>query len=366
MQDRRARALPLQLNPKRSMPLCSAKSIVSDRQRIVYSLLTVMFVFTGGSNTSAEDVIRYGPASGRGEARVKGTVLEYTGRELRVRLPGGREQQLDGGKVIEVTTTWGPAVQRGDAEFAKGNYLQASRAYRDGLPAEMRIWARRRILAQVVWCLRYQGQTRAAIETFLAIYESDPTTQFLPAIPLSWSTSQPDPALQHYAEDLLDDSSPAARLVGASWLLTSGSRGKALRELRAIDDTDARITFLAQAQLWRILIGRVTADETIPWQQRIDLMPSEIRAGPYFLLGKALAEAGEPQDAALAFMRVPILYPPERLLAASALFAAGQQLEHLQQIPAANTLYREIVSDHAESPLADRARQRLAALQSVE
>ena len=54
------------------------------------------------------------------------------------------------------------------------------------------------------------------------------------------------------------------------------------------------------------------------------------------------------EPAALALMRIPILYPEQRALAAAALLQAARSLESLGRTDEARRLYREVVGDHAD------------------
>ena len=77
-------------------------------------------------------------------------------------------------------------------------------------------------------------------------------------------------------------------------------------------------------------------------------MPEPIAAGPYFLLGLARAQRQQPEQAALAVLRVAILYPQRRALAAQSLLEAGRVLEGLDRKQSALRLYRELIRDYPE------------------
>ena len=70
----------------------------------------------------------------------------------------------------------------------------------------------------------------------------------------------------------------------------------------------------------------------------------------------------KPDEAALALLRIPILYPRERSLAAAALLTAGGCLERLQRPAQAATLYREVVAGAGSISEADEAQRRLQSL----
>jgi hypothetical protein len=79
-------------------------------------------------------------------------------------------------------------------------------------------------------------------------------------------------------------------------------------------------------------------------------------------LGLACSRLDQHEEAALLFLRAPILQPLDRVLASQALLAAGRELETMGQIDAAANVYREIVLEHEKSLAAPTAQQRLTAL----
>jgi len=194
----------------------------------------------------------------------------------------------------------------------------------------------------------------------LALYRSDTTTFHFSAIPLVWSGRPPDVSVEKHAAALLEDAQqPVGQLIGASWLLTTAKRPQALQMLRSLSNAaDARIIFLAEAQLWRTQLATLTDDNLTRIQTRVATMPQAIRGGPYFLLGSAYARRGQPAKASLAFLRIPINFPDYRSLAAQALLAAGSELETINRNNEARGLYREIIVEYADTPVAATAQER--------
>ena len=161
-----------------------------------------------------------------------------------------------------------------------------------------------------------------------------------------------------------DVAAPSAlRLLGASWLLTTDNRTAvdALRRLSA--DGDPRVAQLAAAQLWRTRIAEATTADAQQWQAQIERMGAEIRGGPYFLLGLALARLDQHEDAALALLRAPLLYGQSSpALAAEALLAAGKELDQAGQRDSAATLYREAIANYGATLAGREAEIRLSQL----
>ena len=74
-------------------------------------------------------------------------------------------------------------------------------------------------------------------------------------------------------------------------------------------------------------------------------------------LGNSLQQAFE--QAALALMRIPILYPQHRLLAAQSLLDSGRSLEKLDRSKQAVRLYHELIRTYPQSRSTAEARSRL-------
>lgn len=316
------------------------------------------------SPVGADDVVLLKPSgNARSSTRVVGTITEFTGRELLIETAGGREQMIPADRVEEVATTYTQQQVDADVHFAAGRFAKAEELYRQAIRQEPRQWVRRQILAQIVWCLRNQKNLTQAGATFLLIVQNDPTTQLFDAIPLAWRPVELGLAAERQATQWLrDDRDPVAQLIAASWLLSGPAelRGEAVRALEDLTRTrELRVAQLAEAQLWRTRIVTADAREVARWQAAIDRMPQSLRAGPYHLLGSALTREQKYQEAALALMRVPILYPHERELAAESLLAAATALEKSEQIGEARNCLRELVREYPASTAAAAAKTQL-------
>ncbi len=296
--------------------------------------------------------------------RVAGTIIEYTGESLQLRHASGRDEKISPDQVIEVLGDWKESHQTANALFAEGDFQAAEAKYRLALREEDRRWVQRRVLAQLTWCYRYLGQTDDAVKAFLPLCRDDPTTPYFAAIPLTWTSVPTELDLERQAVAWLQDkNSSAARLIGASWSLTSARRAEAIKVLQQfISDPDPRMAFLAEAQLWRTQVATSRAEDVNRWQERIERMPSDIRSGPYYVFGLALSRHEMHEPAAINFMRVAILYPSQRDLVPDSLLAAGRELETMEQATDAVGLYREILTKYQTNRVAGEAESRLKQL----
>jgi tetratricopeptide (TPR) repeat protein len=311
---------------------------------------------------AAEDHVTYATGvDGRGRAVLSGTVLDYTGQSLTLRSTSGSDQAVPASRVIEVQTQWHPRHAEGDQLAQLRRFDEALAAYSDALKDELRVWVQRKILAGSISCLTELGRWDRAGEVFLRLAQSDPQTQYFDRIPLSWYPQTPSPTLESKAVAWLGiETNPVAQLLGASWLLSGPRRPQAIAALQSLGTAgDPRLTGLAAAQLWRTRVGAADPNELQRWEALLPKIPAELRGGPYFTLGMGLAARGQSEPAALALLRVPILYPADRRLGAKALLSAGRELEKISRAEEALLLYREVMRDPVDPHVTAEAKSRL-------
>jgi tetratricopeptide (TPR) repeat protein len=311
----------------------------------------------------AEDVVHVAIGENtRTRTRLTGEILDYTGKTLLVRLPGGIERAFPADRVYSVETTRLAEHEAANKLFDQQQFAAALSQYQRAMEKEQRRWVRREILARIVSCHHELGETNAAVQSFMLLVESDPYTPHFDCIPLPWLPGQTSPAvIETAAKWMARQDDPVAALLGASHLLMSVQRTAAAERLRGLSfHSDTRVASLARAQMWRVSFATASEGQLTNWSADVEKMPEALRAGPYFVLGSALAARQQPGRAALAYLRVPIHYPQNRALAGRALLEAGRELERIGQKPEAATLYREVISTHARTPLAEEAEQRLS------
>jgi tetratricopeptide (TPR) repeat protein len=318
-------------------------------------------------SASAEDVVYLKPVGGAAEGRIRGEIVDYTGRELRIQNAAGRERSIPAAQVERIETSRSPEQIAGDELFEQGDFRGAIARYRTALEAarEPREWVRRQILAQIVWSQRNLQEWDQAGEYFLILLASDPTTPDFACLPLAWIDEKPRLEVERKAQAwLANDQQPAAVLMGASHMLSTSNRPQALAKLKGLlASSDPRIAWLAYVQLWRAGSNNASPEQRQSFARRIESSDESLRAGAYFVLGRALAPQ-QPEDAAIALLKLPVLYDRENRLAAIALLDAGECLERLARPAQAMGLYRELDERFAQAPAADEARRRLDRLAS--
>lgn len=328
-------------------------------------VVPVCALFLAMVNALAEDLVVVSRSDGPGETRRRGTITDFTGEALTLKLANGHEEKIEPSRIVGYDTELTQEQQNGDRLFLEGRYADAVVSYRRAVESEQRRWMRRIILAQLARCHANMQQIVRAGDVFLLITRSDPQTQLLDALPLAWVASAPPvDVVAQSTRWLASSDSPVARLLGASWLLATSERPQALTELQKLTTApDRRIAALATAQLWRDQLVTASAEDIQGWERQLGELDEKLRAGPYFLLGQAWARHQQHQAAALAFLRVPILYPENWDLVAESLFAAGEQLEKMGDHSGAVKVYTELVQtckDHRLAPLAQQRLERAA------
>jgi tetratricopeptide (TPR) repeat protein len=309
----------------------------------------------------AEDVVHVSLGDNpQSRTRMTGEILDYTGRELVLRIAGGKEHRFPGDKVFLVETERSAEHLAADAQYDEGQFRKALELYAEAQRKEPRRWVRRQILAQIVQCHAHLADFEAAGQYFLTLLSEDAETPYFDCFPLAWSPREPSPGLERRCLQWLQSNLPAAALLGASHLLPTPHRSAALSKLASLKyDRDRRISGLARAQEWRAGLAEVTPDKIAQWLQELERVPPPLRAGPYYVLGDAWSRVSRPEQAALCYLRVPLLYPRQRLLAARCLLDAGRELGLVGESDEARRLYREVIDRYPESPDVSEASRRL-------
>ena len=286
---------------------------------------------------------------------LSGRILAYD-REQLVLHNGDQQRTIPTGTIVEIETDWGPNYIRARQFARAGEWERAIESYATARHRERRVWAQQQILRDLALTHRKRGDMERAGKIALALITDHPRTCALDALPLSWTAEPAGPALTRQARVwVASGRSAAARLLGASWLLSGPSRSQAMRVLEELSqDVEPWVAQLATAQLWRSSLVQVTATECRRWERMIERMPPTLRAGPLYMLGQAWQRQREYQRAALTFMKIPILHTDQDWLAVAALMAAADVLSQTDEKQAAASVYREIVtrypySQHAEA-----------------
>ena len=86
-------------------------------------------------------------------------------------------------------------------------------------------------------------------------------------------------------------------------------------------------------------------------------MPRQFRAGPLFVLAGAQANCQKTDLALINYMRIPILHPQQRALAAAALYRSAGLLHNKGDAKQSKAVLNELLSKYPETIWAQQASQ---------
>jgi tetratricopeptide (TPR) repeat protein len=305
-----------------------------------------------GTPVVAQETLTIQSENGEPLTKRRGQIVDWRG-DVIVLDSGSRQIDIDASTVIQLETEWPAGVLEARQLMNRRQMREALAHFEPAAKSERRVWARDMILAEQIQCLSAIEDYVAAAGRFMQIVENDPESRFFCLIPLAWdSISQlPQPELAKW----IDSRNETAQLIGASWSLIGPTRKTAVETLEQLQQRAApNIAMLAASQLWRIDAGpdQRAIDR---WMTQTERMPKPLRAGPYYLIGNALANSGRIDDSLLHLMRLPILYPRSEPLAANALIRASALLKQTDRADQATTLLHEIQRDFPETTWSARA-----------
>jgi tetratricopeptide (TPR) repeat protein len=308
----------------------------------------------------AQDKVILQRSSYLARVTVSGVVENYTGTEISIRTENGEPvKTFPAADVVEIQTVQVESHTRGLQLLAEGDVEQALRELEVAVKKEPRTWVRREILAALVRAGLRRGDYVGAGTRFLAMIKSDPTTRQFRVIPLVWAPETIARETRSEALAWMQGKVEAGRLMGASLLYDDRVEGKEARSVlkELSSNTDDRVRVLAQMQARReeSLAGSPGRLQTAQWQQRIDEMPEDLRAGPYYLLGRVYAGRHDYELAAATLLWLPLVDDHDFRLAARACLEAGAALDRIGQHAEARTLYREVTVRFADTPFASEA-----------
>ena len=291
------------------------------------------------------------------QLKYSGRILEYTNLHLTMKMPSGAERQIESNRVVEIMTAWRSEYREAEDLFHEKQYERAEKGFRRAATQETRGWIQERIQARILLCLRAQGKWTAAATLFSeGVQKTNPASPYLSTIPLAWHTLELTPPLQGQATRFLESTFPLERLIGASWLLASPIRGKAIAVLQQLElNSNKELAILATAQLWRTKLPIALAADLVQWKKTIDRLPLALQAGPLYVLGQLQKQQQATEHAVLTWMRVVILYPQNHQLNSEALLAAIGALHQLDKPTQALTLCRELKNNYESTTAADQA-----------
>ena len=283
-----------------------------------------------------------------------GEIVQWEGLSLTLR-SNGRDREIDNDQIVSIETSWPDDYQKGINALAQGNATAAISLLGSALTNEDRLWAQHIIRSKLVIAYEAVDQSASAAKHFFEILKEDRNTRFLGLAPLNWTGS--GTGLTQQSRTWIQSSDPTAKLVAASWLLSSPDREQAIATLEKLTQSiQPRIKHLAIAQLWRTRT-KANSKQIKVWVGLVQKMPSSLRAGPYFVIGESQSRAGETDKAVINYLKARILFPENQTLAAAALYRSATLLNNKGQTKEARSLLNELVANYPQTLWAKQANQ---------
>jgi hypothetical protein len=288
-------------------------------------------------------------------------IVDYTGERITVLLKSGANQKsYPAEQVVEVRTGWLESHERGRKQLADRRVDEAVKSFQEALTSESRVWVRREILASLVRGALRQGDRVTAGARFLMIVESDRATRHFAVIPLVWAPENVNASEKSQSLIWLSQQdSDVARLLGASLLLEDNQLGDTAQKEMALlqRSSDERVRQLAQAQSWRLKLRALDVSdlELQRWDDRIQQLPTSLRGGPNYLLGRGWTMRREHDRAATALLWLPLMDDTDPRLAARAGYEAAESLRRLGQNEDACRVMQEIATRFSDTEFGEAA-----------
>lgn len=330
--------------------------------RILIALLGVCLIAAGLSHQKAAaqstsltqagnypDHIMIQPKYSTGKKRIRCRILDYTGVVVTVHLmEGDIRKTYATSEVTRVETPQTEQHRSGLKLLEAGEIQKAEEQLLEAYRLDPREWVKREILSYLVRAALQRGDYVTAATRMEKIFASDEHTHHLELLPSVWTTKVLNPGQIRNGAELLVSDSDISQFVGASILLEQpGFEETAKTALLEIQTSGhRRLQLLAEAQLWRLEFSKndLPVYTIEKWKRHIERLPTELRGGPYFLLARAYQFKLLRDDAALTYLRIPVLYDHDRLLAAEASLAAADVLRSGGRQQESISVYRELTT----------------------
>jgi hypothetical protein len=210
------------------------------------------------------------------------------GDEAESRIAASRVLWIEPGGTSENETD---ALRR----FAAGDYAESLRPLLNVLSERPPVWRQQWISMLAAYAAWRSSRPAISLELVEQLDNRPLAPITLAWLPVGWRGGAPQPTAIQAASSRLSDSSPAVRLVAASWLLSSPERAPATAVLEQLSNDNERpwIAHLAETLLWRVATPPQVSESRGEWLQKLDSLPMVLQVGPTITLMEKLQSAGQ-------------------------------------------------------------------------
>lgn len=317
--------------------------------KVACPFIALAILLLSHSAAVSQDVVVIRHSDGKKELKRKGQIDQWIGQTLTLKSDLG-VRNIDNDKIIRVETKWSEDYQAGLQLMAANQFSPAIKRFQTALKSEQRPWAKNVIRAKIVHCATSIESYGLAATRFEEIVKHDPQTRFLNMAPIKWTSTAGSTNLGSLAKEWMDTNDPTLQLIGASWSTTGITKKQAVSKLEQLTkDFDPKIAGLAAAQLWKARGLSATEKQIDVWIKKLDQLPENLRAGPWFVIAEAQRRAKLNEKAAINFMRVPILYPEQRSLSAAALYQVAGLMHNTNRLSEEAILKNELKENFGDT-----------------
>jgi hypothetical protein len=253
---------------------------------------------------------------------MEGKILDWNADGLIHLIEGEPEiRRLQGDQCAAMEVGWSTEqAEQADRLYRRGEWLESVRSSQQAMGSGILPWQRRILATQIVDALVQEGKIDLAVSVWEKLVQERPPLLHYAFMPLVWSRDAMTMETPSNALSWLGSEEPSVRLIGASWLLASRDRQRALEVLQALaKDSHPAIRQLASAQQWRVLSASQFATEKLPEILATrDRMLFPLQIGPTFLIADRLEEADQNALALYQWQYLVTLHRQTRVAAVAA------------------------------------------------
>jgi hypothetical protein len=253
---------------------------------------------------------------------MEGKIIDWNADGLIHLIEGDPEiRRLLGDQCAAMEVAWAtPQAEQADQMYRRGEWLESVRSAQQAMGSGILPWQRRVLATQIVDALVQEGKIDLAVSVWEKLVQERPPLLHYAFMPLVWSRDAITMDAPTNALSWLDSEESSVRLIGASWLLASRERQRALEVLQALaKDSHPAIRQLASAQQWRVLSASQFAAEKLPEILAArDRMLFPLQIGPTFLIADRLEEADQAVLALYQWQHLVTLHRQTRVAAVAA------------------------------------------------
>jgi tetratricopeptide (TPR) repeat protein len=246
----------------------------------------------------------------------KGRIIKAEEKGIRVEYSEGRIVYHRREEILEVQREDDPALAEAEAARKKGDTAKAAEVLTRAIAAERVGWMAERYRLELMECQLAKTQFAAAVATYVEMMRANPESSRYGRMPLPiYGSEENTKALKHLERCLGEAGAPGLwmdmiRMLVGSVLAAEARTDEAegyLHMLRTSHE-DATLQFAKLLAAQIAIAQKKYREAAAALEKDLRTMPEGLKPRACYLLGVACANRGDAKEAAVAFLRVPVLY----------------------------------------------------------